>query len=160
HGVRMGRVTGSWLEGPGAAQRIADPSAYPGKRHGLPASGAGSVAGFGRRLGALFIDWIIALLIAGAVTRHAAFDAQHPVALWVPSVVLAVEYIVLLGSAGATIGMRLCGIGVRSLGGGRLRLGWVVVRTVLLLVVVPAVVYDRDQRGLHDKASGAIAVRL
>jgi len=49
---------------------------------------------------------------------------------------------------------------VRRLDGGRVAWLWVLVRTVLLLLVIPAVVYDRDQRGLHDKAAGAIAVRL
>jgi len=66
----------------------------------------------------------------------------------------------LLGTVGTTLGMRLLGIGVRRLDGGRLGWLWVIVRTVMLLLVIPAVVYDRDQRGLHDKAAGAIAVRL
>jgi len=157
----VNRASGSWLEGPGAALRAdADPAAYPGKRLGLPAAGAGSVAGFGRRLGALFVDWIVCVLIASALTRHSAFDGSDPVSVYLPPAVLAVEYIALLSSVGCTIGMRLCGIGVRRLDGGRVGFGWVVVRTVLLLLVVPAVVYDRDQRGLHDKAAGAIAVRL
>jgi hypothetical protein len=30
----------------------------------------------------------------------------------------------------------------------------------LLLLVVPAVIYDRDRRGLHDKAAGCVVVRL
>ena len=37
---------------------------------------------------------------------------------------------------------------------------WVVVRTVLLLIVVPALVIDRDQRGLHDRAANSITVRI
>src|ERR671914_1497872 len=35
---------------------------YPGERLGLPRTGSGSVAGYGRRLGALFIDWLGGLL--------------------------------------------------------------------------------------------------
>jgi hypothetical protein len=34
-----------------------------------------------------------------------------------------------------------------------------VVRTVLLLLLVPAAVWDRDTRGLHDKAAGTVEVR-
>ena len=42
--------------------------------------------------------------------------------------------------------------------------GWVglwrpVVRTVLLCLVIPAVIWDADQRGLHDKAAGTVLLR-
>ncbi len=37
-------------------------------------------------------------------------------------------------------------------------LSWLLLRTVLLGVLVPAVVWDRDRRGLHDKASGVVVV--
>ncbi|MCU1514874.1 MAG: hypothetical protein JWO10_1964, partial [Microbacteriaceae bacterium] len=32
-------------------------------------------------------------------------------------------------------------------------------RTVLLSLVIPAVIWDLDQRGLHDKAAGTVLVR-
>ncbi len=46
----------------------------------------------------------------------------------------------------------------------RLDGGWVglwrpVVRTLLLIVVVPAVIWDADQRGLHDKIVGTVLIR-
>jgi len=33
-----------------------------------------------------------------------------------------------------------------------------VLRTVLLAALVPAVVWDRDRRGLHDRAAGTVVV--
>ena len=41
--------------------------------------------------------------------------------------------------------------------------GWIgawrpIVRTVLLCFLIPALVWDRDQRGLHDKVAGTILV--
>jgi uncharacterized RDD family membrane protein YckC len=36
---------------------------------------------------------------------------------------------------------------------------WALVRTVLLLTVVPALLWDRDYRGLHDKAADTVVVR-
>ncbi|HEY5230049.1 MAG TPA: RDD family protein, partial [Galbitalea sp.] len=30
---------------------------------------------------------------------------------------------------------------------------------ILLMVVIPAVIFDRDQRGLHDKIAGTVLVR-
>jgi uncharacterized RDD family membrane protein YckC len=156
----VGRVSGSWLDGPLDGSRAdAAAGSYPGSRLGLPATGTGSVAGFGRRLGALFVDWIICLLIAGVLARHPAFDPDHPINPGWPTAVFALEYLVLLSLVGSTIGMRLFGIAVLRLDGRRIPLRWVAVRTVLLLLVIPAVVYDRDQRGLHDKAADAVAVR-
>jgi len=32
-------------------------------------------------------------------------------------------------------------------------------RTVLLCLAVPAVIWDTDQRGLHDRLSGTVLVR-
>ena len=149
---------GSWLEGPGAGRAGGGPETYAGERLGLPREGPRSVAGFGRRLGALFVDWFIALLIVSPLTGHRPFTpgSNSP---WVLAV-FAVEYIVLVTLIGRTIGMRLFNIGVMRLDGQRLAFGWVVVRTLLLLLAVPAVIYDRDRRGLHDKAAGCVVVRL
>jgi hypothetical protein len=36
---------------------------YAGQRLGLPQEGPGSVAGWGRRVAALFIDWFASLLV-------------------------------------------------------------------------------------------------
>ena len=154
----VGRVSGSWLDGPGGGTATAGAGTYSGERLGLPPVGARSVAGFGPRLGALCLDWLIAVLIASPFTGHRPFTpgSNSP---WV-LVVFGAEYIVLVSLIGRTIGMRLCGIGIMRLDGRRVSLPWVVVRTVLLVLVVPAVVYDRDRRGLHDKAAGSVVVRL
>jgi uncharacterized RDD family membrane protein YckC len=34
------------------------------------------------------------------------------------------------------------------------------VRTLLLLLLVPALVFDKDLRGLHDKAARTIVIRV
>jgi uncharacterized RDD family membrane protein YckC len=154
----VARVSGSWLDGPGGGTAAADAGMYVGQRLGLPANGARSVAGLGARLGALCIDWLIAVLITSPFTGHRPFTpgSNSP---WVLAV-FAVEYIVLVTLIGRTIGMRLCGIGIMRLDGRRVTFPWVVVRTALLVLAVPAVIYDRDRRGLHDKAAGSVVVRL
>ncbi len=43
--------------------------------------------------------------------------------------------------------------------GGRLGLGRVALRTVLICLVIPAVVIDSYGRGLHDRAVGSVVVR-
>jgi uncharacterized RDD family membrane protein YckC len=41
----------------------------------------------------------------------------------------------------------------------RVDVGRIVVRTLLLFLLVPAVVFDRDGRGLHDRLSETAVVR-
>jgi uncharacterized RDD family membrane protein YckC len=124
----------------------------------LPPTGPRSVAGFGRRLGALIVDWLIAVLIGSALTGHRPLTPGSNTP-WI-TVVFAAEYLVLVTLIGRTIGMRLLGVAIMGLDGRRVHPWSVIVRTALLLLVVPAVIYDRDQRGLHDKASRSVAVRL
>jgi uncharacterized RDD family membrane protein YckC len=131
---------------------------YAGERLGMPPSGPGSVAGFGPRLGALIVDWLICSVIAAAISGHRLFQTGGNA--FVTPAVLAVEYIVLVSLVGCTIGSRLFGFRIVSLNGRRLGVGWVAVRTLLLLLVVPAVVFDRDQRGLHDKAANSVSTKI
>lgn len=134
----------------GGAKAPRDRPAYPGEKLGLPEDGPGSVASMGRRFGALLIDWVICTLIA-----LAAFRNQY----WTLAV-FAVEDYVLTALTGLTLGKRLAGIRVARLDGKPVGFGWALVRTVLLLAVIPAAVSDRDLRGLHDRAANTIVVRL
>lgn len=156
-GVRKTRD--SWLDGPRLDVPDSSPrSTYPGERLGLPPAGPMSVAGMGRRLAALLLDWLACLLVVALFTGHRLLaPGDRP---FLTLAVFALEYVVLLSALGTTFGMRLVGIGVRRLDGSRVPLLWVVVRTALLLCVVPAVIYDTDYRGLHDKAAGCVVVRL
>ncbi|HLK02442.1 MAG TPA: hypothetical protein VKU39_21385 [Streptosporangiaceae bacterium] len=47
-----------------AAKAPAVEAYYPGKGLGLPRTGRGSVASMGRRVGALFADWLLCSAIA------------------------------------------------------------------------------------------------
>lgn len=138
---------GSWLSGPDTSGT----SKYPGERLGLPESGPGSIARAGRRILAICIDWGIALLIS-----NFAF-AENP---WATLAVFAVEQILLVGTLGYSIGHRIAGIHVTKLDGGPAGPLRALVRAVLLCLVIPAVIFDPDQRGLHDKAMNTVLVRL
>ena len=124
--------------------------AYPGEKFGLPKDGPRSVSGLGRRVGALFIDWFACMLISLAV-----FRSQY----WTLPIFAVVTY-VLTALTGLTLGKRLTGIRVVRLDGRPVGFGWALVRTVLLLAVVPPLITDRDLRGLHDRAANTIVVRL
>lgn len=66
----------------------------------------------------------------------------------------------LLATTGTTVGKRLFGLRVVRLDGRRATIPQVLLRTLLLCLVVPALVWDRDTRGLHDKAVGTVEVRI
>ncbi len=120
---------------------------------GLPAEGAGAVAGFGRRLAALAIDCLLSFFAALLFTRP-----QLP-GVW-SAVVLFAEYTLFVGFFGQTVGMRLLGIAcVRLPDGGRLGLWRAAVRAALLQLFVPAVITDRNGRGWHDRAVESVMVR-
>ena len=137
---------GSWLGGPPSSQ-----GDYPGRRLGKPSAGPGSVGRPGRRVLALCIDWAASLAISGAF-----FGGDAMATLFV----FAVEQILLVGLAGFSLGHRIAGLRVERLDGGRAGLLAAVIRTVLLCLVIPAVIFDPDQLGLHEKAAGTVVVRF
>lgn len=134
---------------------------YPGRNYGLPEFGPGSIAGWSRRFGALLIDWFACSIITIAFfyrpqAGHTANVLSQP-RLWTPAV-FAAEIFILTALTGFTIGKRLLGLRVVRLDGRPVGL-WALPRTVLLMLVVPAIMMDRDLRGFHDKAAGTAVVR-
>jgi hypothetical protein len=137
---------------PRATSDLGDPgrNRWPGERLGLPQSGRGSVARAGRRILGVCIDWALAVLVSWAFF---SYDSAATLA------VFAVMQYVLLITLGGSIGHVMLGMRLRPLGGGYVSLWRPALRTVLLCVVVPAVVWNADQRGLHDVFSGTVLVR-
>lgn len=136
-----------------------DDSAYPGSRLGYPASGPGSIAGFGSRVLALAIDWALSLLIAGWLLGFQFAGGQGGSASFKPLLVFFVMSVVLVGTAGATIGHRLMGLQVSSVQGGYAGLIPALIRSLLLCLAIPALIWDSDERGLHDRAAGTVLRR-
>jgi uncharacterized RDD family membrane protein YckC len=127
----------------------------------MPRGGAGSVGRFGRRLVGVLIDWTACQVIAAALFgvplpfRGVASGSQPLVLLGV----LAVENLLLVSTLGYTLGHRIVGLRVRSTDGQPARPFQVWVRTLLLCLFLPAMFWDSDGRGLHDKAAGTVIVR-
>jgi uncharacterized RDD family membrane protein YckC len=120
---------------------------------GLP----GEVAGFGRRLGAIVIDWFASIAISLLLFRQVTYGSPESSAAIL--LIFATEIIVLTWLIGASFGQRLLGITVIRTDGTRLSLWRVIIRTLLICLVIPAVVYDSYGRGLHDRAVDSVAVR-
>jgi uncharacterized RDD family membrane protein YckC len=151
------QALGSWLSGPRAAAEEAGVDfGYRGEQLGLPEEGPGSIARPGRRLGALAVDWGLSLLIAyGLITQSYNEAAQ----IWAPLIMFALM-VLTLGTVGFTPGKRLLGLRVLALDTGRVSPWRAVLRTVLLFLAIPALIWDRDGRGLHDRLAGTVEVRI
>lgn len=141
------RFAATWLAG---TRPAGEADGYPGQRLGLPESGPRSVAGTGRRVLALLIDWLLSMVVALAI-----FHSTR----WWTLAVFAVQAYLLTSLTGLTIGKRLLGMRVARLDGKPVGLGWGLARTVLLLAVIPALFTDRDHRGLHDRAANTVVIR-
>lgn len=120
---------------------------------------AGAPASYGKRFTALLVDWILCLLIGTGLARLTgvlAGGAER--SLW-PLLVLAVEYAVLIGPFGQTVGMRLARIRCVSVtDGGPIGIPRALLRGVLLCLLVPALIIGAYGRGVHDRAAGSIMV--
>ncbi len=125
-------------------------SEWPGKRLGLPERGPRSVGRLGRRIAALAIDGAVADVIAFAFFNYDAWAILAILA------VLQIAFIVLLSGS---VGHLIVGLRVVPLTPGWVGVWRPALRTVLLCIVLPALIWDRDQRGLHDKIAGTVLVR-
>ncbi|MER0243046.1 RDD family protein [Streptomyces sp. HSW2009] len=151
------QVLGSWLSGPRAtAEQMGVDFGYRGERLGLPREGRGAIAPPGRRMLALLVDWALCMLIAYALLadRNATSAGN-----WALPVFLVMSALTV-GTLGCTPGKMLLRIRVVGIDGNRLSLPRTLLRCVLLGVVIPAVIWDRDSRGLHDRIAGAVQIRI
>ncbi len=133
-------------------------STYPGEKLGLPENGPGSLARMGRRLGALTIDWLIALGLAALAMRFGLFPqaalATAEMVIWF------VLGVVSLRLFGFTPGQLALGLRVVTVDGrGLVGTGRAVVRGLLVGTVVPALFTDWDGRGLQDRLTATAVVR-
>jgi uncharacterized RDD family membrane protein YckC len=149
-------MIGSWLGGPRSlAQAAGIELGYPGERLGLPADGVNSVAGSGRRLAATFIDWIIGSMIVRLFVPHPSWVEK----IWQAPAAFAVINLALVTTVGAGIGGMLLRSRVARLDGTNPPFVSVLLRTFLIMLAVPALIWDRDGRGLHDRFAQTVVVR-
>ena len=157
----MARTFGSWLSGPPPSE-AGDPSQgpndYPGQRLGLPPSGSGSLVGWGRRIGALVLDWLISYGLAALLMSLGFISlTMLSTAVLVVWLVLGVVSVRLFGftPGQAALGLQVASVDHRI----HVGVGRALVRGVLVALVVPPLFTDSDGRGLQDKVTGTAIVR-
>ncbi len=152
------RDIGTWIAGPRAA--LEDQGfelGYRGERLGLPENGPGSAATLGRRIGAIFIDWIACAIVAQLIFPQFSYGSQGSAIATLGVFFVVVSIFTVLG--GASFGQRIVGIRVAALNRPYVNPLFAVLRTLLICLVVPAVIWDRDGRGLHDRAAGTVVLK-
>ena len=161
----MARTIGSWLSGPepfqpanldgdGTGRR----AEFPGQRLGLPPTGSGSLARMGRRVAALFVDWMVAYgLAALAMTIGLVSTTTLSTAVLVIWLVLGAVSVRLFGFSPGQFALGLVVIPV----GGRQHVGFgrALVRGLLIAFVIPPLLTDTDLRGVQDRLTATAVVR-
>ncbi|HET6733344.1 RDD family protein [Mycobacterium sp.] len=153
----MARTMGSWLSGPEPESGLG-PNDYPGERLGLPQSGPRSLARMGRRIAALFADWLIAYgLAALAMTVGIVSMTTLSTAVLVIWLALGAVSVRLFGFTPGQYALGLIVVPVD----GRQHVGFgrAIVRGVLIALVIPALITDSDLRGVQDRLTNTAVVR-
>ncbi|MEV1129698.1 RDD family protein [Agromyces sp. NPDC049794] len=131
-----------------------EPGRWPGERLGLPETGPNSIGRLGRRLAALAVDWASAMIIALVFLPYDSMLYS-----WLTLGIFAVLQVLFIPTIGGSVGHRLVGLRVVPVSGGWVGFWRPIVRTALLAIVVPAAIWDSDQRGFHDKLAGTVLIR-
>ncbi|MEX3610158.1 RDD family protein [Rothia sp. LK2588] len=139
-----------WLSGAPTDQE------YPGQHLGRPRTGPGSLARPMRRIVAFVFDWYLWWAVLSLVGLGGSSLAANVLLL----VVVWAYQVLCVGFMGHTLGHLVCGMQVQSMDGRPA--GWVsaLVRSTLIMLVLPVIIMDADQRGLHDRARQTLLVRF
>jgi hypothetical protein len=103
-------------------------------------------ASWGRRIGALVLDWVASYGVAFFILRdvnHAGFAGLTLAVFWLQS-----SFGVAL--TGSSFGQRLLGIQVHRLDFRPLTMLRALERQLLICLLIPPLVFREDGRGLHD----------
>jgi uncharacterized RDD family membrane protein YckC len=113
---------------------------------------------YGRRMAALALDWLACYAIVAALSG--GVNKMSPDSSLYVLVIFFLEVWILTALQGATLGHRLFGMKVvRFEDGGAISLSQALIRTVLLVLVVTAVTFDQNGRGIHERLSGSVLTR-
>ncbi len=157
----MARAIGSWLSGPnsfdsGNPDQV--PNDYPGQRLGLAETGSQSQARMGRRIGALFLDWLVAYGLAALAMSLGLVPLPM-----LSTAVLLIWFVLGAVSVrlfGFTPGQFAFGLMVVPID-GRVHTGFgrALARGLLIALVIPPLITDTDLRGIHDRLTNTAVVR-
>jgi len=114
--------------------------------------------GLGRRLAAITLDWLACYAIVAA--SIGGIGKMSPTHSWSVLGLFFLEVGILSALQGATLGHKIFGMKVvRYSDGGAITPLAALIRTSLLVLVVTAITFDEDGRGIHERLSGSVLTR-
>ena len=113
----------------------------------------------GRRLVAITVDWLACYSIIAALSGGLGQMGPNR-SLSILALFFA-EVSILTALQGASLGQKIFGMKVvRFSDGGTIKPLQALIRTIFLVLVVTAVTYDENGRGIHERLSGSILKRV
>jgi uncharacterized RDD family membrane protein YckC len=104
------------------------------------------------------VDWFASMLVAALFIGGAVWSGRG-LEQWATMGVFLVEATVLTPLVGGSFGQLVLRIAVVRLDRRPVTVLVALLRTVLICLVVPPLVFNRDQRGLHDLATKTVTVK-
>ena len=104
----------------------------------------------GKRILALIIDWVAAILVAQVIPNGPDYGTQSNSLLTL--LVFAIEVTLFTWMMGSSFGQRIVGLRVRDLiKDSNPTLVQSLIRTLLIVLLIPPLLADAAGRGLHDR---------
>ena len=114
-----------------------------------------SEVSLGRRFAAITLDWLSSYLIAIVFFSGPGTFLERSSQAGVPALILFfTQYFLLVALQGASAGHRVCRMRIVNFAdGGRPTILQALIRSVLMVIVITAVTYDENGRGIHERLS-------
>lgn len=109
----------------------------------------------GRRLAAITIDWLASYAIAFAFfAGGGSFSERVEETRFSTPLIFVAEYAILIALTGASFGHKILRMKVvKFKDGGAPNFRQVLIRTGLMALVITAITYDENGRGIHERFS-------
>ncbi len=114
----------------------------------------------GRRMLGITLDWLAAYAVSlGFFAGGGSFLERSRGIGGTVLLVMAIEYVVLVSLGGASFGHRLVGLKVvRFSDGGSVTPLQALIRTVLMVIIITAITFDENGRGINERLSNTVLV--
>jgi uncharacterized RDD family membrane protein YckC len=115
----------------------------------------------GRRMLGITLDWLAAYAVSlGFFAGGGSFLERSRGIGGTVLLVMAIEYVVLVSLGGASFGHRIVGLKVvRFSDGGSVTPLQALIRTALMVIIITAITFDENGRGINERLSNTVLVK-
>ena len=113
----------------------------------------------GKRILALILDWAAAILVVQVIPNAPAYATPKHSLLTL--IIFGTEVALFTWMMGSSFGQRIVGLRIRDISFDRNpTFIQSLIRTLLILVVIPPLLADSNSRGLHDRLAKTKIIKL